>query len=101
MAQIRLLSIVAIEEVMENDVLQTEKLLEELSKILLQVKNKQFGHKGDMARNRIEADHLNALLHSNHNIDNLVLKIKNLLTRCSTHSLFIQCQLELRNFPIV
>ena len=101
MAQTRLVSIVAKEEVMENDVLQMQKLLGELSKILLQVKKKQFGRKGDMARNRIEADHLSNLLHSMHSIDNLILKVQNLLTRSSTHSLFIQRQLELRNFQIV
>ena len=101
MAQTRLVSIVAKEEVMGKDVVQMQKLLGELSKILLQVKKKQFGRKGDMARNRIEADHLNNLLQSMHSIDNLMLKVQNLLTRCSTHSLFIQRQLELRNFQIV
>ena len=101
MAQTRLVSIVAKEEVMEKDVVQMQKLLGELSKILLQVKKKQFGRKGDMARNRIEADHLNNLLQSMYSIDNLMLKVQNLLTRCSTHSLFIQRQLELRNFQIV
>ena len=101
MAQTRLVSIVAEQEVMENDVLQMQKLLGELSKILLQVKKKQFGRKGDMARNRIEADHLNNLLQYMHSIDNLILKVQNLLTRSSTHSLFIQRQLELRNFQIV
>ena len=101
MAQTRLVSIVAEQELMENDVLQMQKLLGELSKILLQVKKKQFGRRGDMARNRIEADHLNNLLHSMHSIDNLILKGQNLLLRCSTHSLFIQRQLELRNFQIV
>ena len=101
MAQTRLVSIVAEQEVMENDVLQMQKLLGELSKILLQVKKKQFGRKGDMARNRIEAPHLNNLLQYMHSIDNLILKVQNLLTRSSTHSLFIQRQLELRNFQIV
>ena len=69
MAQTRLVSIFAKQDVMENDVLQMQKLLGELSKTLLQVKKKQFGRKGDMARNRIEADHLNNLLHSMHSID--------------------------------
>ena len=101
MAQTRLVSIFAKQDVMENDVLQMQKLLGELSKILLQVKKKQFGRKGDMARNRIEADHLNNLLQYMHSIDNLILKVQNLLTRSSTHSLFIQRQLELRNFQIV
>ena len=86
MAQTRLVSIFAKQDVMENDVLQMQKLLGELSKTLLQVKKKQFGRKGDMARNRIEADHLNNLLYSMHSIDNLILKVQNLLTRCSTHS---------------
>ena len=101
MAQTRLVSIVAKQEVMENNIVQMQKLLGELSKILLQVKKKQFGRKGDMARTRIEADHLNNLLQSMHSINNLMLKVENLLTRCSTHSLFIQRQLELRNFQIV
>ena len=101
MAQTRLVSVVAKQEVIENDVGQMQKLLGELSKILLQVKKKQFGRKGDMARNRIEADHLNNLLQYMHSIDNLILKVQNLLTRSSTHSLFIQRQLELRNFQIV
>ena len=92
---------VAKEEVMEDDVLQMEKILASLSKILHLMKKKQFGRGRDLSRNRIEPDHLNALLHSMHHVDNLILKIQNLLNRCSTHSLFIQRQLELKNFQKV
>ena len=101
MAQTRLLSVVAKEEVMENDVVQMEKLLATLGKILVLMKKKQFGRRRDMARNKIESDHLSALLHSMHHVDNLILKIQNLLNRISSHSLFIQHQLELRNFQLV
>ena len=76
-----------------------EKLLATLGKILVLMKKKQFGRRRDMARNKIESDHLSALLHSMHHVDNLILK--NLLNRISSHSLFIQRQLELRNFQLV
>ena len=98
MAQSRIIAIVTKIEKIENDIMEMQKILTMLLKVMSVMKKKQLGKKSDLAKNLIGRDNINALLQSGHQSDNLILKIQNLLNHCSSNSMFVQRQLELRSY---
>ena len=99
MAQSRILSIVTKHEEMLNDIREMEKNVSKLLKDTIQLRKKFFGNRGksDMARNKINSVSIASILQESQNLHILILKVQNLLHRCSAISHYIQRQLELRN----
>ena len=65
----------------------------------IQVEEKFFGTKGksDAAKNNINSENILLILQVSQNVDNLILKIQNVLHRCTTLNYYIQRKLELKD----
>ena len=101
MAQSRILSVVSKHEEMINEIRDMEKNVSKLLKEATQLRRKFLGNRGkksDVAKNKINSEDIISILQDSQNLDNLILKIQNLLHKCNTLSYYIQRQLELRNY---
>ena len=100
MAQSRLLSIIAKQDKLETDLFEMDKVMSKLLKEVREMRKKHFGNKAksDATKNKVQSEDILSILQESQNLDQLMLKIQNLLNRCSAHSFYIQRQLELRSY---
>ena len=69
-----------------------------LVKIIKMIKMIPGNHKGkeDASKNQVSVEHVQSLLRTFHNLDNLILNLQNLLNRCGGQSFYIQQQLKFK-----
>ncbi len=102
MAQSRMMSICVKKQKLEEDILDMQKDIIDLARVIKLMKVIPGGNKArrDVSRNEVSPEHVQFLLQTSLSIDNIILKIQNLLNRCSNHSFFLQRQLELKTCQI-
>ena len=99
MAQYPLLSVVSKIDTVQKDQMEMEQILFMLLKVIGVMKSKQLGRRTDLAKDKMVNENIYALLQSSHHMDTLLLKISNLLDRCTNHSTYIQRLLRSRTCP--
>ena len=97
MAPHRLVSLVGKRQRLEDDLHEMENVLTSLLNVVTVMGKKQMGRRFDLARDILPDDNINALLQSSQHVDDLLLKIQNLLNRCTAYSNFLQHLLMLRS----
>ena len=96
MAQSRPLSLTSKLFKLEKDVKETEKQIIALRKVICQTKRKHFGNRNDLVKHHMSLKNIDSLCQSSHQVDNLLLKIQNLINQCISCSIFLQQQLLLQ-----
>ena len=96
MAQSRPLSLTSKLFKLEKDVKEAERQIIALRKLVCQVKKKHSGNKTDLMKHQISLKNIDGLCQGSHQIDNLLLKIQNLINQCISGSIFLQQQLLLQ-----
>ena len=96
MAQSRPLSLTSKLLKLEKDVRETETHIIALRKLICQSKRKHFGNKNDLSKHHMSLKNIDSLCQSSHQVDNLLLKIQNLINQCISCSIFLQQQLLLQ-----
>ena len=96
MAQSRPLSLASKISKLEKDVREAEKQIIALRRLIGQARKKYLGNKTDLIKHQISPKNIEGLLQSNHQVDNLLLRIRNLISQCISYSIFLQQQLLLQ-----
>ena len=102
MAQSRMMSILMRKQELKEDILEMQKDIANLVKIIRMIKMIPGNRKGkeDASKNQLSVEHVQSLLRTFHNLDNLILNLQNLLNRCGNQSFYIQQQLKLKSYQI-
>ena len=93
------MSILVKKQKLEEDILDMQKLVTDLVKVMKLMKVVPGGRKGkeDASKNQVSPEHIQSLLQTALRVDNIILNIQNLLNHCNNHNFFLQRQLELRS----
>ena len=103
MAESRMTTILMKKEKLEEAISEMQKDMAVITKIVRLMKIIPTGRKGkdDVSKNQLSTEHVQSLLRAFLNLDNLILNLQNLLNRCTTHSFFLQKQLELQSYQLL
>ena len=93
------MSILVKKQKLEEDILEMQKLVTDLVKVMKSMKVVPGGRKGkeDASKNQVSPEHIQFLLQTALRADNIILNIQNLLNICTNHNFFLQRQLQLRS----
>ena len=93
MAQSRPLALTSKFSKLEKDIRDAEKQIIALRRLIGQAKRKHLGNKTDLIKHTISPKNIDGLCQSSHQVDNLLLRIQNLISQCISCSIFLQQQL--------